>query len=273
MNTVVVVLGLIVGLLTLVYFMANINLSRQFHRQVAALFADSTKITRTYRSEQLRGLPDPVQRYFQYVLKDGQPYISYARITHDGQFKTGFDKKWTAIKGEQYATTQQPGFIWKGVTSIFTARDLFIADTGRLVVSLFSLFKVVDAKGAQYDQGELMRWLAESVLYPTNLLPDQRLQWEPVDSDQAKLIFHYNGLSLSLTVSFNDIGEITRLETKRYMDDKKLETWVIRLADYKDLNNVKIPTTFEVMWLLKKGDFPYAKFNLRKIEYDMPKAF
>ena len=211
-----------------------------------------------------------MQRYFKHVLKDGQPYISYARITHDGQFKTGLDKDWINIKGEQYATTEKPGFIWKGTTSMFTARDMYIADKGRLIVSLFSLYNVVDAKGEQYNQGELLRWLGESVLYPTNLLPGERLQWFAIDSQTAKLTFNYNGLSLFFIITFNEIGEITQMETKRYMDEKKLETWVIKLANYKEMNGVVVPTTFEVLWRLEKGDFSYAKFNLQKIEYNKP---
>jgi hypothetical protein len=127
-------------------------------------------------------------------------------------------------KGEQYATTEKPGFIWKGTTSMFTARDMFIADKGRLVVLLFSLFKVADAKGEQYNQGELLRWLGESILYPTNLLPSERLQWFAINSQTAKLTFNYNQLSLYFIITFNEVGEITQMETKRYMDDKNLET-------------------------------------------------
>ena len=37
------------------------------------------------------------------------------------------------IQGEQYVTTEKLGFIWKGATSMFIARDMYIADKGRLV--------------------------------------------------------------------------------------------------------------------------------------------
>ena len=57
------------------------------------------------------------------------------------------------------------------------------------------------------------------------------------------------------------------------MDEKNLETWVIKLADYKEMNGVVVPTKFEVLWRLEKGDFSYAKFNLKKIEYNYPKRF
>jgi len=264
----------ILGILVLVFIIGRINLSYQFHKEVKLLFSQSTSISkRRFFYEQLTGLPEPVQRYFKHVLKEGEPYISYARITHDGQFKAGFDKDWMNIKGEQYATTEKPGFIWKGTTSMFVARDMYIEDKGRLVVSLFSLYNAVDAKGEQYNQGEILRWLGESVLYPTNLLPSERLQWSAIDSKTAKLTFNYKQLSLFFFMTFNDMGEITQMETKRFMDDKNLETWVIKLADYKEMNRVIVPSVFEVVWRLEKGDFSYAKFNLKRIEYNKPEAF
>jgi hypothetical protein len=273
-NTAVIIIMLIVGLLPLIYIFSRMDLSRQFHRQVAQLFRESKIIgDKTFKQDQLSGLPEPVQRYFKHILKEGQPYISYARITHNGQFKTGADRKWSDIRGEQYATTQRPGFIWKGATSMFTARDLYISDQGRLVVMLFSIFRVVNAKGPHYDQGELLRWLGESVLYPTNLLPCERLHWVALDETKAKLVFDYNGLSLFFIVTFNEVGEIIQMETKRYMDEQNLETWVIKLADYADHNNVMVPTAFEVLWRLDDGDFSYAKFNLQKVEYDISMAF
>jgi hypothetical protein len=269
----VIIISLI-GLLVMILIIGRINLSFQFNKEVKQLFSKAKSISeKIFSQNQLLDLPEPVQRYFRRVLKDGQPYISYARITHDGQFKTGFEKDWINIKGEQYATTERPGFIWKGTTAMFTARDMYIEDKGRLVVSLFSLYNIVDARGEQYNQGELIRWLGESVLYPTNLLPSERLQWFAIDSQTAKLTFNYNKLSLFFIIAFNKIGEITQMETRRYLDKENLETWVIKLADFKEMNGVIVPTVFEVLWRLEKGDFSYAKFNLRKIEYNKPETF
>ena len=260
-----------IGLFVAILVIGKINLSVQFSKEVKALFAQSKNISRqTFQSQQLNGLPEPVQRYFKYALKDGQPYISYASIIHDGEFKTGFDKDWIKITGEQYATTEKPGFIWKGTTVMFTARDMYIADKGRLIVSLFSLFKVADKKGESFNQGELLRWLGESIMYPTNLLPGERLQWLPIDSKSAKLIFNYKELSLFFIITFNDLGQIIQMETKRHLDENNLETWIIKCSNYKKLNAVMIPVNFEVIWRLKKGDFSYARFNIKTIEYNKP---
>jgi hypothetical protein len=264
----------ILAIFICLFIIAKINLAIRFHKQVKSLFTRSNNISKqTYKQEQLIGLPAPVQRYFKHVLKDGQAYISYARIKHNGQFKTNIDKGWTNITGEQYATTEKPGFIWKGCTSMFVARDMYISDKGRLIVSLFSLYNIVDAQGDQYNQGELLRWLGESILYPTNLLPNPQLQWLTINDKTAKLIYSYKGLSLFFKITFNEIGEITEMETKRYMDEKNLETWIIKATNYKQLNNILIPTNFEVIWRLEKGDFSYAKFNVTEVEYDKPSQF
>lgn len=211
-----------------------------------------------------------MRRYFRYVLKEGQPYISYVRLTHDGLFKTKENKDWVKIEGEQYFTTEKPGFIWKGKTSMFTARDMYIANKGRLVVSLFSLFNIVNGQGENYNQGELLRWLGESVWFPTNLLPGKNLQWTAIDNLSAKLSFNCNGLSIFYIVKFNNTGEIVQFETKRYMDKENLETWIGKSTEYKEINGIVVPTTIEAVWKLEKGDFSYAKFNVKKIEYNKP---
>ena len=265
---------LILGLLLLAFIIGKINLSIQFRKKVIELFTLSKNIShQKFHKSQIDSLPEPVQRYFKHILKEGQPFISYARIKHEGQFKADLKKDWMNIKGEQYATTEKPGFIWKGTTAMFIAQDMYIAENGRLIVSVLSLINIINAKGEQYNQGELLRWLGESVLYPTNFLPSEKLKWFPIDDNSAKLTFIYKGLSLFFKITFNEIGEITEMETKRYMDLKKLETWVIKVSDYKALNKVLIPTRFEVLWRLEKGDFSYAKFNITEIEYDIPVKF
>lgn len=264
----------ILGLPLLTLIIGKIKLFLKFRKRVKELFALSKNISQQqFHKSQIDSLPEPVQRYFSHILKEGQPFISYVRIRHEGQFKADLKKGWMKIIGEQYATTEKPGFIWKGTTAIFIAQDMYMADKGRLIVSLFSLINVVNAEGEQYNQGELLRWLGESILYPTNLLPSDKIKWFPIDDKAAKLTFQYNGLYLFFKITFNDIGEITEMETKRYMNLTNLETWVIKVSDYKERNKVIIPTRFEVLWRLEKGDFSYAKFDITEIEYDKPVKF
>jgi hypothetical protein len=261
-------------LILITLIIGKINLSVQFNKEAAELFSQTKNSSgRSFKREQILGLPEPVQRYFKHVLREDQPFIRYVKFTHDGQFKPGLDKDWINITGEQYVSTETPGFIWKGTTTMFTARDMYIAEKGRLIVSLFSIFPIVDGNGEKYNKSELIRWLGESVLYPTNLLPGERLQWSAIDTQSAKLTFTYNGLSLFFTVTFNDAGEIIQLETIRYMDKNKSAPWIIKLGNYKEKNGVFVPTSTEVSWRLEKGDFSYARFNIINIEYNRPARY
>lgn len=268
------IIQLLIGLPTVILIIGKLNLTNNFKKEIKQLFSQSTAVSHlTFQYSILAGLPEPVQRYFKLTLKEGQPYIQSARLQHNGQFKTGEGKDWVNIKGEQYFTTSQPGFIWKGTTTMFTARDMFIKGKGRLVVSLFSIYNIVDGKGEKFNQGELLRWLGESVWYPTNLLPDEKLKWTPIDLNTAKITFTCNGLSIFYIVSFNEIGEITQLETKRFMGEENLETWVGKMHNYKEINGIKVPTTIEGIWKLQTGDYNYAKFTVTKLEYNKPEKF
>ena len=40
----------------------------------------------TFDAREIADLPQPVQRYFRVVLKDGQPLIEAARASHEGTF-------------------------------------------------------------------------------------------------------------------------------------------------------------------------------------------
>lgn len=275
MNKLLIIIIVIVAFIFLILVLGKINLSLKFKNQVRQLFSESKNIAEEkFNYKKLEGLPEPVQRYFKFVLKENQPYISYVRLKHNGKFKTNLKKSWIDITGEQYFTAEKPGFIWKGKTAMFVARDMYISNEGRLTATLFSIYNVVDVHGKkQYNESELLRWLSESVWFPTNLLPSKRLHWFPIDANSAKLTFEYEGLSLFYIITFNEKGEIIQMETERFMDETRKETWIINPDQYEEINGVTIPMHAEVFWRLKEGDFSYASFYVQKIEYDQPEQF
>ena len=264
---------LIIGIVILILLIGKIYFSLQFNNQVESLFSSAKKSNKIYSTKQLEGLPEPVQRHFKYVLKDGQPYINKVRLTHNGFFKTDLKKDFIKIRGEQYFSTQKPQFIWKGETTMFTARDFFINDTGGLIVTLFNIYNIVESKGANFDEGELQRWLAESVWFPTNLLPSKYVNWSPIDDNSATLSFRYNKTAFDFVVRFNLLGEITEMEGERFMTGNKKEQWRCKMANYKEVNNVKIPFSDQAIWKINDIEHCYAKFEIQKIEYNIKRKF
>ncbi len=100
--------------------------------------------------EEVEQLPTPVARYFRHVLKDGQPFIRFARVTWAGEFRTRrADDGWSPFKATQYFSAQPPGFVWDA--SVHTAplmnvrvRDAYVAGEGSMQAKILSLVPVVD---------------------------------------------------------------------------------------------------------------------------------
>ena len=224
-------------------------------------------------SSRIEKLPEPVKRYFKRVLTGGAQEINSVRIKHDGQFKTKLNNNWIPITGRQFITTQMPGFVWEGKTRWFTARDFYVEGRGGLTVYLFGLVRVVNAKGWAFDQGELLRWLGEAVWYPTVWLPGENLTWEPINEDQAKVNFYYNGLEVNYEVTFNQDGLVTEMKTLRYMDVDRIETWIGRAENWQIINGVMVPTQIEAIWRIENQEYPYARFKVKEIDYNQPYVF
>lgn len=264
----------IILLLVVSFLVSKIYFDVKFSKDVKALFSVANDVsTKTFSYQQLEGLPPPVKRYFQHVLKEGQPYISNARLRHVGDFKMGVGKDWTKISGEQYFTSDPPGFIWLGKTTGVAAKDSYVNGVGSLIVTILNLVKVVNGKGETFDQGELLRWLGESFWFPTNLLPSEKLKWFPIDEDSAKLTFDHEGISLFYIIHFNDQNEISKLETDRFFEGDTMKRWVGECFDYIEMEGLKIPSRITATWKLESGDHTYVDFSVQKIEFNTPFQF
>jgi len=266
-----VIIGVVIFVLITTLIIGDRMMKSELDKDIENLFADSKNISdKVYTSNQIKDLPIPVQRYFKYSLKENQPYVSYVRLQHGGYFKAG--EKWVSIKGEEYFTVKKPGFVWSGKVTFFSAKDVYIDGMGNLKVKLLSLIKIVDAKGKETDQGELLRWLGEATLFPTALLPSENLQWEPIDNNSAKVIFTDENLTIEGVFYFNEEGQITQFKTKRYKDNT-LENFTGYCGDYRTVDGMKVPFYLEATWNLESGDLSYAKFKIDRIEYNIPSIF
>lgn len=238
-------------------------------REVLKDYSDNA----AYVPSLVSGLPEPVEHYLKTALPDHLPVIKTVRLRHEGFFRTGLDKKWEKIKGEQYFSGLRPGFVWKGATGLFIAIDSYIAGKGNLSVWLFSMIRIINKYGKDIDDAEIIRWLAESALVPSNLLPSERLTWEAVDAKTAKLTYVVGDRLLSLLMHFNMHNEITEVETERYFNDKSMQRWKGRFRNYKKIEGFRVPTELEAIWIINGIEKPYARFRITEINFNCNEMF
>lgn len=223
-------------------------------------------------------LPEPVQRYLRTVLTDGQPVVASARIAHRGWFnisETG--AKWKPFTSGQAVTMARPGFDWEARIRLLPGfpilvRDAYVGGEGILKASLAGLFTVADFPGTpELACGELMRFLAEAVWYPTVLLPGPFVRWEEMDGTSARATLADSGTAVSLAFRFGSDGlvESVRAESRpRTLGDRTVDMpWEGRFRSWERHGGMLVPTEGEVAWITPEGPIPYWRGKIERIEY------
>jgi hypothetical protein len=233
-------------------------------------------IPNTYDSNELEGLPAPVQRYFLASLQDGQPIIAAAELGLEGEIDIGRGK-WSKATATQSVVMQRPGFHWDARVSIAPATKIFVLDayvagTGVLKAKLFGLVPVVKVPSSpELTHAELMRFLAEAPLYPTKLLPSQGVVWEPIDDRSARATLADGDLRVSLVFDFDEAGLIGGVRAGgryRAQGEKMVQTpWEVRFSEYHERSEMRIPVRAEVAWILPEGRTPYWRGRVTDVMY------
>lgn len=235
--------------------------------------------TQIYNLEAIANLPDPVRRYFQKALKNGQPVITGVDIEHVGTFnfsETG--EQWRPFRSTQRVVPRRPGFLWDARISMAPGltvfvRDAYVAGRGILTAKLFGFLTVMEQpETPELDQGELMRFLAEAAWYPTALLPGQGVSWEAIDDTTAAAELTDGETTVRLIFEFDAEGAIASVRSEgrfREVGGELVATpWVGRFWDYELRDGMMIPQRGEVAWLLSEGPQPYWRGRIRRIEYE-----
>jgi hypothetical protein len=271
--------GAVVALLVVV-LVGIVRCRRETARRVDELRESANRGREAvFTPEELAGLPTPVRAYFEATLEEGQPYIDSVRLRQAGELRLGdASSSWRPFTATQYITVEPPGFLWDASISLgpfisLRVRDLFRDGRGSAVVALFGVVPLDSAESTpQLDEGELIRYLAEAVWYPTALLPSEGVRWESVDERTATATVEDGDITASLTFSFNEENEVTQVYTesrhRRVAGGFEPTPWSGYWRAYERRNGVRIPTEGEVVWHLPDGELNAWRGRVTEISYD-----
>ncbi|AFY92362.1 DUF6920 family protein [Chamaesiphon minutus] len=231
---------------------------------------------KTYDAKELEGLPDPVQRFFRVVLKEGQPIVAAVNLSQQGIFNMSeTEAKWSPFTATQFVTTQRSGFDWDARIQMAPGVSAFVHDAyalgaGSLHASLLGLFTVADVRDTPAAaQGELLRFFAEMPWYPTALLPSQGVRWEAIDDTSARATLTDAPTTVSLVFRFNAEGTIETMRAEARCRDKLTAMpWSGRFWNYSVCNEMLIPLEGEVGWEYPDGIRLYYKGKVTEINYE-----
>ncbi len=231
-----------------------------------------------YDSTEIAGLPAPVRRYFERALTHGQPIIRSVELTQTGTFNLSLaTPQWKSFTALQHVTTSRPGFVWDAAIMMFPAVpirvvDAYIAGEGMLRPAILGLFPLgaVQGKG-EIARGELMRYFAEAVWYPTALLPSQGVVWQTVDSNSALATIDDGPISLTLLFRFGADGLVAEVhaDARGGMIGKSvvMMPWDCRTSDYQLQDGMQVPLVGEVVWQTPQGERSYYRGRITRLAY------
>lgn len=226
--------------------------------------------------EHLLGLPEPIRRYLQWAGVVGKEAIRTVRLKQKGFLRMKEGQKWLPLTAEQYFTTSPPGFVWHARVRPLpflniSVTDRFVNSHGRLQAKLSSLISMADAKGPEVDQGELLRYLAEMIWFPTAWL-SQYIEWKEIDEHSAQTILRHVSLTVAAVLHFDERGQVVQITAERYREEDGkfiLRPWSGQVEDYREVGGMMIPMKAEVSWHLESGDFTCFRAEITEIEYNL----
>jgi hypothetical protein len=227
--------------------------------------------------DDIRYLPDIVQRYLRYAGAVGKPKVQNFRAIFRGEIKRSAESSWMYIYAQQYDFFKDRARFFyirgKRYGIPFDGLHIYAGNSATMEIKVASLFQVTDAKGEKMNQGETVTLFNDICFFAPAVLIEQSIQWESIDSLTVKATFTNNDITITALLYFNDKGELTNFisNDRFHTTDGKIYTsypWSTPVREYRDFGGRKMPWYGEAIWHTPKGEYSYAKFNLAEIEYN-----
>ncbi len=277
--------GTIANIIILVPVLISlINMSPESYRNVfikeskigLARYAGQPLIT----EKDLEHLPKPVQKYLKYAGVIGKPKVQNLRVEFTGKMKQNLNSSWNNVSVFQYEFFDKPARLFYIEMKLFgipvEGLHAYIGPKAVMKIKAAKLIQVVNAEGPDMNKGETVTLFNDMCLLAPATLIDKNIKWETIDDKTVKAVFANAGNVISAILYFNEKGELINFISKdRSMsyDGKtfKYYPWKTPVSDYRMNNGIMLPSAGEAVWVTETGDFSYAKFIIKNIEYNVDK--
>ena len=232
-----------------------------------------------YHATELEDLPTSVQRFFRAALTDGKPIVTAVTLTQNGLFNmSATADQWKPFTATQQFTTARPGFVWNANITLFPGMpasvvDAFIAGNGLLRPTILGLFGLGTLQGTgEIARGELLRYFAESVWFPTALLPSQGVVWQAADDTSAQATMTDGPISVTMLFRFGTDDLITSVSVEGRATTVGTATvlmpWECRMSNTQTRAGMHVPLTGEALYITPQGKKPYFKGTIETLAYE-----
>jgi hypothetical protein len=235
-------------------------------------------------SSQLSSLPEPAQRYLQFMGVVGRPKDWSFRLGFTGRFRTKPRQPWMQCEAWQYNSRVAVARIFHirirfaGLLPVI-GRDTYIEGRGRMLIRLLDLFTIGDGTGEEYDISELVTYLNDAVLIAPSMLLVPEISWSSADATSFDLSLADRGRAVRARVMIDENGAPTEFSTTDrfcYNPDEPEKLvrarWAMPVSGWEFVDGRARPGSAQAVWHLPLGPFAYADFRLipGSLQFNVP---
>lgn len=228
------------------------------------------------REGDLRGLPEPVQRYVRSAGVVGQPRAQSFRATWTGRIRSGPDAAWMTFTADQLDTLDPPRrfFLMNATMKGLPVDVLHVFDErgATMRVRLLSVKTMADAGGPVLTRSETVTLFNDLCILAPGELVRPSIRWEAVDAHTARAHFTQGDNTISATLQFNDAAELVDFASDDRNSDPEGRApptrWTTPARDYGQVGPARVSRRAETLWHPPTGAWSYGEFALETLVYN-----
>lgn len=217
----------------------------------------------------MTSLPALVREYHQRNVARAASARTGVVLQQRGEMRLGPTKPWMPFKATQSISAQAIQFHWRARFRMAgfipgVVIDTFENGQGRLDAWLLGFIPIARGRGTHVDRSEAQRYLAELVWCPMALASNRSLQYQAMSEDQVRVSTLDDDTYVDL--HFDEYSDIRRVTTSTRYRDKEMIPWEGRFDDYRQFDDVRLPTRGEVGWIEPAGRFVYWRGHITAVK-------
>lgn len=226
--------------------------------------------------EMVADLPEPAKRYFAFMIAQGTPLYTVAKIKMGGQFSLGTKDAPNYLDMTATQVLASPeGFVWKmsGGAGFMRVSG---SDSGSWTRFWLAGFIPVARFGGDPDhtRSAFGRYAAEAVIWaPAAVLPGPSVTWEPLGDNAARVMIRRGTLEQAVDVTVDAEGRPLKIVFQRWSNANaegvhQLQPFGAFVSDFRDVAGFRLPFRVEAGNMFGTADyFPFFLADMRDIQF------
>lgn len=265
----------IIILLAALMALSTRNFKKTYMMDVSKVIEVSGVSNTMITEDDIKNLPEPVQKYLRYTGVLGKPGIFNMKLSFKGEMRSK-KNDWFSFTSQQINTFNEPARLFfmdakvKGLPT--SGYHFYRNDTASMRIKLLSLIPVASNNTPELFPTETVTYFNDLCLFAPAALIDERIEWEIIDATSVRAYFKNQGVTISAVLHFNDIGQLVNfVSDDRYdIDDMEKYRFSTPASNYKNYHGYNLPSYGEAIWHYPDGEFVYGRFWVQNIEYNIP---